>query len=106
MNIKHGDVITLDNGDVVKVSLQIVKQNITKLIPGKSYSIKYTGQFVHWYGYEGTTEGSKLNGQLFQYLGEIEHGIGSVRHVFYYTNEPSYLMMGDSSLDFIIQQID
>lgn len=34
MNIKNGDIITLNNGDVVEVTLKVLPKKIKKLIPG------------------------------------------------------------------------
>lgn len=105
MNIKHGDVITLENGDVVKVSLEMVKQKITKLIRGKCYRIKYSGQFCHWYNSNGYINSKELNGQTFQFVGKVDIDNGP-RAIFFEVNKSSYLMMGCNDLDYIIEQVE
>lgn len=105
MDIKHGDVITLQNGDVVKVSLEVIQQKVTQLVPGKYYRIRHTGQYCHWYNYQGTIDGKELNGQTFQYVGNINLDGGGIRAIFYAGERSSYLMMGCDNLDYIIAQV-
>ena len=104
MNIKHGDVITLENGDVVKVSLEVIQQKITELVPGKYYRIRYSGSFCHWYDTNGFINSNKLKGQVFQFIGKVDSD-GAPRAIFYEVDETSYLMMGCRKLDYIIEQV-
>ena len=104
MDIKHGDVITLQNGDVVEVSLKMIKQKITQLIPGKYYRIQYTGQVCHWYGSDGYINSNELKGQTFQFVGNVDSDNG-LRAIFYQVDKSSYLMMGCRELDYIIEQV-
>lgn len=106
MNIKHGDVITLENGDVVKVSLKLIKKKITELVPGKYYTLRYTTQFCHWYDSDGSVRGDKLAGQVFQYIGEVITSGVYRRAVFYATEGTSYLMMGCDNLDYVIDEVN
>jgi hypothetical protein len=104
MNIKHGDVITLENGDVVKVSLEVIQQKITELVPGKYYRIRHSGQFCHWYDSDGYVSSNDLVGQTFQFIGNVDSDKGP-RAIFYGVDRSSYLMMGCKVLDYVIAEV-
>ena len=42
MTLINGEIITLENGDTVKVSLEILSKKVTELIQNKKYKLKYT----------------------------------------------------------------
>ncbi len=105
-NIKHGDIITLDNGDVVKVSLEIIKKKPTTLEVGKNYKLQYTGEFCHWYNSSGTISSSEMHNHVFQFIGFAEIGYGK-RAIFITINRGmSYLTMGINNLSYLVEQVD
>ena len=40
MDIKDGEIITLENGDKVKVSLELIESGVKELIVGKLYKLR------------------------------------------------------------------
>ena len=108
MNIKHGDIVTLDNGDTVKISLEVIKK-ITQLTQGKEYMLQYTGAFCHL-AVAGRTE-SYLKFQDFQdlgfiYVGHLESTSGG-RYIFYSSkgSKSVYCMFADSDLKFVKEEL-
>ena len=103
MNIKDGDVITLDNGQIVKVTLTPVE---IVPIPGKSYKLKYTGQYCHWCSAyrEQDLEREDLVNHIFQFIGVVEANVGS-RAIFFCSYNNSYVMFSMNSYDYITQEV-
>lgn len=103
MKIKNGDIITLENGDIAKVSLKIIEKKVKKLIPGKWYELGNTSNFCHYTNL--ATEVKSTNDYpkgVYQYVGKVDTEFG-VRNIFYKTS--SYLMFSDVSLNYVIKQI-
>lgn len=105
-NIKHGDIITLDNGDVVKVSLEIIKKKPTTLEVGKNYKLQYTGEFCHWYNGSGDISSSEMHHHVFQFIGFAEVPDGKRAIFMTITGRTSYLMMGIGNLRYLVEQVD
>lgn len=109
MKIENGDVITLDNGQVVKVTLTPVE---IVPIPGKKYRLRYTGQFCHWctlsttiFSYENkTTDRKDLPKYIFQYIGEVDTNTG-IRAIFFCRENSSYVMFSKSYYDYIVEEV-
>lgn len=105
-NIKHGDIITLDNGDVVKVSLEIIKKKPTTLGAGKKYKLQYTGEFCHWYAGGEEIPSSEMHNHVFQFVGLVDTGNGKRAIFMTSTGRTSYLMMGISNLSYLVELVD
>jgi len=105
MNIKHGDIITLDNGDTVKVSLKVLRKKVTELIPNKRYKLKYTDSICHYYTSSGYKDYKEIKNDVFIYIGKIDvHNYDNPgRHIFY---GHGYAMFSDKNLDFVVEEID
>ena len=112
MNIKHGDIITLDNGDVVKVSLEVIQKKVTELIPNKRYKLKFDkNHWCHSYGYNfnllDSSEYSKIEGlekENHIFIGKIN--IFNVDRYIFISEENIYSTFSCESLDFVVKQID
>ncbi len=104
-NIKHGDLITLDNGDLVEVILKVVKKKEIVPIAGNRYKLKYTGAFCHWYGSPSFDTGrGELSDYTFQYIGNVEASAGD-RAIFYCKEYTSYVMFSIDNFDYIVKQL-
>lgn len=103
MNIKDGDVVTLDNGQIVKVTLTPVE---IVPIPGKKYKLRYTGQFCHWCSSYNSAdiERRDLVQYIFQFIGVVEANVGS-RAIFFCSYNNSYVMFNMNSYDYITQEV-
>jgi hypothetical protein len=104
MDIKHGDIITLDNGDTVKVSLKVISKKVTELVSGKSYFLKRSGQFCHAKDTKGEDFGDELSNLEFQYVGRVE-AKGGDRFIFFSKNDTIYSMWGVDNLDFVVREV-
>lgn len=100
MNLKSGDIITLDNGEKVKVTLEVIEEKVTELEQGKSYLLRYTGEFcftasfnVNW---DFRNEGI--------FVGTIQTPSGK-RNIFYSFCR-GYYMFGTGKLDYIVKKLD
>ena len=108
MNIKHGDIITLDNGDIVKVSLEVISKKVTELISGKKYELKYTYQLCHLYTYTGAIVNEKQFPNLtWIFLNEV-HTWSGRRYIFYgqYDSNSFYAMFSTKNLDFVVKELN
>jgi hypothetical protein len=104
-NIKHGDLITLDNGDLVEVILKVVKKKEIIPIAGNRYKLEYTGAFCHWYGSPSFDTGrEELSDYTFQYIGNVEASAG-VRAIFFCKEITSYVMFSINNFDYIVEQL-
>ena len=106
MNIKHDDIITLENGDTVKVSLELLHKKVTELVVGKEYKLQYDGAFCHTKGCS-SDEGESIKNKNWMYVGEIPVGtVGNKgRHIFYASVGGMYSMWGTRSLDFVVKEV-
>lgn len=109
MNIKHGDIITLENGDTVKVSLEIIKSKVTELIPSKKYKLKESGNFCHAYTQNRSINQSKnlsTYDKEFIFLNFINTRWGK-RAIFvsYFESDYIYAMYSVDNLDFVVNEI-
>ena len=106
-NIKHGDLITLDNGDLVEVSFKVVKKKEIVPIAGNTYKLKFTGAFCHWFGGLSFDIGrEELSDYTFQYVGNVVIGAGErSRAIFYCKENISYAMFGINNFDYIVEQL-
>jgi hypothetical protein len=105
MNIKHGDIITLENGDTAEVSLKIIAKKVTELIVNKKYLLSDNGQFCH----TATTSEKYFIGDIkkleFTYVGRITTNAGE-RHIFYSVGgESVYGMWSTDTLNFVVREI-
>lgn len=76
MKLKNGDVVTLDNGDIVKVSLKLVKKKVIELEIDSQYRLVRTGSFCHITG-----ESQSILNTIWTYVGKITTNNG-LRHIF------------------------
>lgn len=107
MDIKHGDIITLDNGDTVKVSLEVIKQKVKKLKQGSRYILgKEGGQYCHYVNKSVESGNLELSSDIeFIYVGKITIFPGD-RHIFYSPSPWGYAMYGTDNLDFVIKELN
>lgn len=104
MGIKHGDVITLENGDRIKVSLEILPKPITELIAGKKYRLKHHGNYCHTKRTDGTDYSNKVGELVFQYVGEVDSSSGH-RYIFFAKEHTFYSMWSTGNLDFVVEEV-
>lgn len=104
MGIKHGDVITLENGDRVKVSLEILPKPITELIAGKKYRLKNYGSHCHTKKTDGTDYSGKIDALVFQYIGTVDSSSGK-RHIFFVKECTTYSMWSTENLGFVVEEV-
>lgn len=102
MNIKHGDIITLDSGDTVKVSLEIISKKVTKLEVDKVYELKYSGQWCHGYNSKGYINEPKeyLEKNKFKFIGCVD---SKARNIFYCETQSGYVMFG-TELNYVVRE--
>ena len=106
-NIKDGDLITLENGDLVEVIFKVVKKKEIIPIAGNTYKIKHTGAFCHWYGNPSFSTGAEveaLSEYTFQYIGKVDSPNGD-RAVFYCKENTSYIMFSINNFDYITEEL-
>lgn len=102
MNIKNGDIVTLENGDTAKVLLEIITKKVYKLEVSHRYRLRRNGQFCH-----------SVPENILEKRGEEENWIfvgkfspyGTPRYIFYGSSERGYIMFGDSNLDYVISEV-
>jgi hypothetical protein len=104
MDIKQGDIITLENGDRVKVSLEVLPKQVIKLVEGKEYRLKRSGEFCHFIDTKGTHLDKEISTSIFTYLGEVDSQMGR-RRIFFRTKGTAYSMWGMGSLDFVVEEV-
>ena len=107
MNIKHGDIITLENGDVVEVSLKTIKKNITELVPLRKYKLKGTGNFCNAYDNTNKTYSSKSVGwedRIWTFLNFVDCP-GGKRAIFLDVDSVTYLMYTVENLNFVVDEV-
>lgn len=102
MKLENGMIVTLENGDRVKVNLEKIEEQITELVPGKKYELRYTGNFCHAFDSSGTITFKDLDGPEFEYIGAISNGS---RDVFYRLRRAAYVMFDNCSLNYIVREI-
>lgn len=105
MDIKDGDILTLENGDRVKVSLEVLPKPITKLISGKRYKLKCSGSFCHLIDTRGVCLRDNIEKYIFTFLAEILVGAGS-RNIFYVESETAYGMWSADNIDYVVEEIE
>lgn len=98
MNIKNGDIITLNNGDVVEVTLKVLPKKIKKLIPGKQYELIYTDYFCNNYSKDGIL--FKLIPGYYTYVGRA---VDNNRDIFYCASK-GYVMFTIDNLNHVINE--
>lgn len=104
MDIKHGDIIILKNGDRVKVSLEVLSKPITELLQGKNYRLKRSGNFCHFVDTKGNHLDDEITSSVFTYLGKVGAGTGD-RHIFFRSKGTAYSMWGVGKLDFVVEEV-
>lgn len=104
MDIKHGDIITLDNGDVVKISLEVISKKVTELVHGREYMLKNHGSHCHTRNSYGEDYSSQKENLIFQYVGKTESSSGE-RYIFFAKEETVYSMWSTNSLDFVVREV-
>ena len=100
MNLKSGDIITLDNGEKIKVTLKVIEEKVTELEQGKRYLLRYSGQYCHTVGFK--VDWNCKNEGIF--VGTIQIPTGK-KNIFYSLYE-GYHMFGTDNLDYIVKKID
>jgi predicted ribosome quality control (RQC) complex YloA/Tae2 family protein len=106
MDLKHGSIITLDNGDKVRVSLEVIKEKVRKLVPGRYYKLTHSGQHCHTYNpNKGMVNINDYSDQVFQYVGTVDSFAG-LRYIFYTSLPVSiYSMWSTENLNFVVEEI-
>ena len=105
MNIKHGDIITLENGDTVKVSLKVIAKKVTELVIGNKYKLRTNGQFCHTATTYNKGYTNNVESLEFTYVGRIVTTAGE-RYIFYTTGgESVYGMWSTDNLDFVVKEV-
>ena len=100
MKLENGMIVTLENGDRVKVTLEKIEDKVTKLEVGKQYELRYSGEFCHAHTSRGKVSFGDLKETEFEYIGSCCDGS---RNIFY--NNGSYLMFDNVSLRYIVREI-
>jgi hypothetical protein len=104
-NIKDGDIITLENGDIVKISLTKIGDAVTSLTPNHKYKLRHSGQFCHTLNNTGLELRNKyIVDETWTYIGQILLNCGH-RHVFFHESPSTYSMFGVDSLDFVVCEV-
>ncbi len=98
MDIKNGDILTLENGDMVEVQLKVLPKKVEKLVPGRMYELKYSGQFCHLKTNDGNVD--FIPGE-YAYVGTV---LNNTRDIFYKYNV-GYAMFSNDSLTHVIKEI-
>ena len=101
MNLKSGDIITLDNGEKVKVTLEVIEEKVTELEQGKSYLLKYTDEFCFTAGFN-VNWGFRNEGI---FVGTIQTPPGK-RNIFYSINRQGYYMFSTANLGYVVKKIN
>jgi len=78
MNLKSGDIITLDNGEKVKVTLEVIEEKVTELEPSKKYLLRNSGEFCSTSGFEADWNARNIG----IFVGTIQLSPGK-RNIFY-----------------------
>ncbi len=100
MKLENGMIVTLQNGDRVKVNLEKIEDKVTQLEVGKLYELKYSGQFCHAYNRDGRVMFTTLDETEFEYIGSSGNGL---RCIFF--SGSSYVMFANTPLDYIVREI-
>ena len=105
MNIKNGDIVTLDNGDEVKITLEVINKKITELVQGKKYKLKHTSSICHMFNTDGWVDYTSkiILNETFIYVGKINTTAGE-RYIFYGIHN-TYAMFSTDNLDFVVKEI-
>jgi hypothetical protein len=104
MNIKHGDIITLENGDNVKVHLEIITKKITELKVNKSYKLKENKSFCFISEIPAYDASTFLKNNRWVFIGKINICTGE-RYIFS-NNVDKFAMFGTNNLDFVVSEIN
>lgn len=102
MKLTDGMIVTLENGDKVKVSLEKIEEPIAELVPGKKYELRHTRSFCHAFTNSGTISFSEIDGSEFRYVGSIGNG---TRDIFYGLGKTAYVMFGNDNLNHVVREI-
>jgi len=100
MNLKSGDIITLDNGEKVKVTLEVIEEKVTELEPSKKYLLRNSGEFCSTSGFEADWNARNIG----IFVGTIQLPPGK-RNIFYSFGR-GYYMFGTGKLDYIVKKLD
>lgn len=103
-DLTDGQIITLANGDIVKVSLEVIARKVTKLEVNKKYKLQYNEEFCHARNTNGENFSGRLEGMVFTYVGKIHIGLGE-RHIFYAVKGGVYSMWGTNNLNFVVGEV-
>ena len=106
MTLINGEIITLENGDTVKVSLEILSKKVTELIQNKKYKLKYTDNICDVQGPTGYIDYSlkPVFNLTFIFVGKINIELVE-RYIFYNISHGYYAMFSTADLDFVVKEI-
>lgn len=107
MDIKEGDIITLQDGSKVKIKFEKIKGQVLKnikLIPDKHYKLKHTGEFCHYMNGDDSYNLEKVFNYTFIYIGEIRVKNNAIRKIFFSKEECGYLMMS-GKVNYVIEEL-
>lgn len=103
MRLTDGMIVTLENGDKVKISLEKIEEPVTELVPGKKYELRYTGSFCHALTDSGNISFDRIDSTEFKYLGTGRDGS---RDVFFHLGRKTvYVMFGNGNLKHVVREI-
>jgi len=100
MKLENGMIVTLENGDRVKVSLEKIEDKVTQLEIGKQYELRYSGEFCHAFTSQGKVSFADIGETEFEYVGSCCDGSRNV-----YFSGTSYVMFANNSLRHIVREI-
>lgn len=103
-DLTDGQIITLANGDIVKVSLEVIAKKVTELVAGRKYKLQHTGNHCHTKAINGVDYSHKIADFIFQYIGEVDIWSGK-KHIFYGSEEGVYSMWSTGSLNFVVGEV-
>jgi len=101
MNLKRGDIITLDNGEKVKVTLEVIEEKVTELEPSKKYLLRNSGEFCSTSGFEADWNARNIG----IFVGTIQLPPGK-RNIFYCEKSSAYSMFGTENMDYVVNTVN
>lgn len=94
-------IISLIGGEEKK---EEEKKKEIKLVQGKRYRLKYSGQFCH---IKGDLETSELEKNEFIFIGQINlHKGAMARNIFYCIGDGSYVMFSTGVQEYVVSELE
>jgi hypothetical protein len=108
--MKNGDIITLENGDIMEVQLKKIGHKPGKLEVNKVYRLKHTGEYCYTaIPFNAISRRMDMdhyfNTGEFIFIGEITISPGQ-RNIFYNKVDSSYAMFGIGNIDYVVAELN